>query len=83
MVPQVVDDGFRQFLWKSSSGGLDRAFLLRESRPDALIERVFQPGEEGRFLGIDLCALLVRPCPPGRKKVEGLPPCRARYVDGR
>lgn len=44
MGPQVV--GFREFLWKSARKGLSALFLLRRSRPDVLIERVFRSGGE-------------------------------------
>ena len=63
MVPQVVDDIFREFLGESSCRGLDRLFLTRELRPNVLVERGFQPGEKRGFLGINLWALFVRLLP--------------------
>ena len=35
--------------------------------PDMLVERGFQHGEKRGFLGIDLWALSVSPCPPRRR----------------
>ena len=43
MVPQVVDDEFREFLRKSSSGRLDRSFLSKKPRQSFLPKRGSQP----------------------------------------
>jgi len=71
VVPQVVNDVFCELLWESSRRGLNGLFLLRKPRPNVLVERGFQPGEKRGFLRIDLCALLVRSCPPERRVSRG------------
>lgn len=84
MVPQVVDDILREFLWKSSCRGLNRLHFLRELRPDVLIEGESQPGEKRGFLGIDLCASSVNLILQDAKEVLGLPPyCTECVADGR
>lgn len=71
VIPQVVDDVFREFLRESSCEGLNGLFLLRGFRPNAIVERGFQPGEKRGFLKIGLCALFVKSCLPERRVSRG------------
>lgn len=43
VVPQVVNDAFREFLWESSCGGLNVLLLAKGPRPGVLVERESQP----------------------------------------
>ena len=58
MVPQVVDDVFRKFLWKLSRGGLDISPFLEKF--NFLVERGSQPGEKRGFLRVALGAMFVK-----------------------
>ena len=39
--PRIVGDRFRELLWESGDGELDRVFILRKGRPNVLIEGGF------------------------------------------
>ena len=81
VIPQVVDDAFCEFLWKSSRRGLNELLCLEEFRQHVLVKRGSQLGEERGLLGIDLRVPFVKKNPEQRANRRSIYTSMPRRVD--